>query len=109
MVGQSPYGMFVSKVYELFMTMWWDYEFMLNTSYLELNYERIWTVWAILFFQPFANIVLLPGWGAVALILGIITAIQVEFMERDLEIKDFEAFMKKGDSGLLDKETQEYK
>jgi len=51
----------------------------------------------------------LPGWGAVALILGIITAIQVEFMERDLEIKDFEAFMKKGDSGLLDKETQEYK
>ena len=48
-VGKSPYGMFLAKVYELFMTIWWDYEFMLNTTYLKLSPDRIWVVYFIMF------------------------------------------------------------
>ena len=62
MVGKSPYGMFLAKNYELFMTLWWDYEFLLNTTYPELSYDRIWTVFGILFFTPFATVFLLPFW-----------------------------------------------
>ena len=101
--------MFLAKNYELFMAMWWDYEFLLNTSYLELSFDRIWTVFGILFFTPVASVLLLPVWGFISSILGIITAIQVQFIERDLEIGDFEAFMNKGDSWMFDRSTDEYK
>ena len=110
MIGKSSYGKYLAKNYELFMTMWWDYEFMLNTTYLELSYERIWVVFSILFFTPFANIFILPGWALFSSMLGLITLIAVEVEEVDLEIGDFESFMNKGDSWLFDRSSpDEYK
>jgi len=63
------------------MLIFWDEEFLLNVSYLELTDERLWVVFGMQFFIPPLTFIFLPVWGFVSLVMGLVTIIQVQFME----------------------------
>ena len=75
--AKSYYGYYLVKMYEMLMLIFWDEEFLLNVSYLELTDERLWVVFGMQFFIPPLTFILLPIWGMISLIMSLITLIHV--------------------------------